>query len=157
MDGVFVVDGLLPATVVFDRFEMGRFPLRIEMRMGRVMSVTGGPGDWAERIQAEIAEKNNFDRIGLFGIGTNFDLLMPIGNPTQDVLVPGAYFALGRATGANPTAWSSDGHRNFSGRKTSLLLDGQAMIENGRYDKRLLDLVTRPQSLHSGPPRKIAY
>ncbi|HUT76276.1 MAG TPA: hypothetical protein VM285_01225 [Polyangia bacterium] len=154
VDGVFICDGVVPITLQLDRFEIGRHPLRLEFRAGRLIDAAGGPGDLARHVLANVREGRNLDRIGMFAVGTNFDLLMPIGNATQDLFVPGAYFSLGRspATGGHPASWSSSAQYPFTARKTSLLLDGVAVIHEGRYDPVLLAEAAPPRTYPPASP-----
>jgi len=140
VDGVFVCDGVVPAAEHVDRFDIGRKPLRIELSGGRLTSLTGGPGDLSERVLATIRDGVNIDRIGMFAIGTNFELLMPIGDGIQDLFIPGAYFSFGRspAAGGQKASWEASAQLTFTGRKTSLEVDGVALIKEGRYDPAIL-------------------
>jgi hypothetical protein len=153
VDGVFVCDGIVPITSQLDRFEIGRHPLRLEFRASRLLDATGGPGDLARQVLANVRGGRNLDRIGMFAVGTNFDLLMPIGNATQDLFVRGAYFSLGRspAAGSRPASWSSSAQYPFTARKTSLLLDGLPVINEGRYDPVLLAEAAPPRTYPPEP------
>ncbi len=153
VDGVFVCDGVVPVTGGVDHFEIGRYPLRLEIRGGRLADVGGGPADVAARVLANVRAGRNLDRIGMFAVGTNFDLLMAIGNSTQDLFVPGAYFSLGRSpgSGSHPISWSSNAQYPFTARKTSLLLDDLAVIHEGRYDPALLTEAAPPRTYPPGP------
>jgi len=133
VDGVYVCDGIAPVDYKVDRFDIGRRPLIIELAGGRLVKLAGGPGDMAEKVLAAIRGGRNTDRIGMFAIGTNFELLMPIGDPTQDMFVPGAYLSFGRPAGAADAPWKSSAQLTFSGRSTSLAVDGTKIISDGRY------------------------
>jgi leucyl aminopeptidase (aminopeptidase T) len=140
VDGIFVCDGVVPAADQPERFDIGRKPLRFEVAGGRLVSLTGGPGDLAERVLATIRAGTNLDRIGMFAVGTNFELLMPIGDAIQDLFIPGAYFSFGRspASGGAKPSWEASAQLTFTGRKTTLELDGFPVIRDGRYDPRIL-------------------
>jgi len=133
VDGVYVCDGIAPVDYKVDRFDIGRRPLLIELAAGRLVKLAGGPGDMAERVREAIRGGRNTNRIGMFAIGTNFDLLMPIGDPTQDMFVPGAYFSFGRPAGSSNAPWTSSAQLTFSGRTTSLIIDGVDVISEGHY------------------------
>jgi hypothetical protein len=154
VDGVFVCDGVVPATSKLDHFEIGRQPLRLEFRRGILAGAEGGPGDLARRVLDSVRAGRNLERVGMFAVGTNFDLLMPIGNATQDLFVPGAYFSLGRSPsiGGRPASWSSSAQYAFTARKTSLLLDGLPVIREGRYDPAILAEAAPPRTYPPAPP-----
>ena len=143
VDGVFVCDNLAPSRLDIDRFELGRKPPKLFIEKGRVVNVEGGPGDLAKDIMANSRAGTNTDRIGQFAVGTNYDLLMPLGDRLQDMFVPGAYFSLGRPMSslANPS-WTASDSYVFMGRKTTLELDGTPIITLGRYDTTILTLAT---------------
>ena len=137
--GVYVCDGTAPTEEKLDRAELARRPLRIEIADGRMTKIEGGPGALAAAVLATVRAGRNVDRIGMFAVGTNFELLMPIGDASQDVFMPGAYFSLGRPPGVGSSAWSSTCQLTFSGRKTSLTVDGEPLVDAGRYPSRILD------------------
>jgi hypothetical protein len=153
VDGVFVCDGVVPITGQLERFDIGKNPLRLSIEDGRLSEAAGGPGDLARRVLANVRAGRNLERIGMFAVGTNFDLLMPIGNATQDLFVPGAYFSLGRspAAGGQPASWSSSAQYPFTARMTSLILDGVAVIHEGRYDPALLAEAAPPRTYPPAP------
>jgi len=140
VDGVFVCNGVVPIAEQVDRFDIGRKPLRIELNGGKLASLTGGPGDLADKVMTIIRDGVNLDRIGMFAIGTNFELLMPIGDGIQDLFIPGGYFSFGRspsASGHKPS-WEASAQLTFTGRKTSVEIDGFPVINEGRYDPKIL-------------------
>lgn len=140
VEGIFVCDGVVPVAEQPERFDIGRKPLRIEVGAGRLVDITGGPGDVAESVLATIRAGVNLDRIGMFAVGTNFELLMPIGDAIQDLFIPGAYFSFGRspASGSAKPSWEASAQLTFTGRKTTVELDGFPVIKDGRYDPRIL-------------------
>jgi aminopeptidase len=140
VDGVYVCDGTVPSEEKFDRIELSRRPLRIEMAGGRLAKIDGGPGKLANGILATVRSGKNVDRIGMFAVGTNFELLMPIGDASQDMFIPGAYFSLGRPVATGNAAWTSTCQLSFSGRKTCLVVDGDTLVDAGRYSPRILDM-----------------
>ena len=140
VDGVYVCDGTVPSEEKFDRVELSRRPLRIEVTGSRLTKIEGGPGKLAAEILATVHAGKNVDRIGMFAVGTNFELLMPIGDASQDMFIPGAYFSLGRPVATGNAAWTSTCQLSFSGRKTSLSIDGEALVDAGRYSPRILEM-----------------
>lgn len=148
VDGLFVCDGIAPTMEPVDRFEIGIRPLRIEIADGRLAAISGGPGDLASQVEKNLNEGKNTDRIGMFAVGTNFDLLMSIGDPMQDLFVPGAYLSFGRSpgTGTYTPRWISSAQHTFTARQTSLLLDGRAVIEDSRYAPEILALTEDKRS-----------
>lgn len=145
VDGVFVCDAIAPSDTPVDAFDLARRPLQIELADGMLVQVSGGPPGLAEQVGALAAGDSAMNRIGMFGMGTNFELLMPIGDPAQDLFLPGGYFALGRlATPSSPRAtWSSRNLLPFAGRRTTVELDGMPLIHDGRFAQSLLDMTER--------------
>jgi leucyl aminopeptidase (aminopeptidase T) len=139
-EGVFVCDGTVPTEEKYERSELSRHPLRIEIADGRLVKLEGGPGTLANAILATVRSGRNVDRVGMFAVGTNFELLMSIGDASQDMFMPGAYFSLGRPVATGNSDWTSTCQLSFSARKTSLVIDGEALVDGGRYPSRLLDL-----------------
>ena len=140
VEGVFICDGTVPSEEKFDRIELSRRPLRIEIADGRLTKLAGGPGNLAAGILATVRSGRNVDRIGMFAVGTNFELLMPIGDASQDMFIPGAYFSLGRPVATGNATWTSTCQLSFSGRKTSLIIDGETLVDAGRYSPRVLNM-----------------
>lgn len=153
VDGVFMCDGLPPTEETVDRFELARKPLRLEIASGKLVNIEGGPESLANRVLATVRSGTNIERIGMFAIGTNYDLLMPIGDRIQDQFVPGAYFSLGRPAATELTSWTSSMQLTFSAKKTSLELDGGLVVDSGRYVADILDQ-TRASRI---PPGRLQF
>ncbi len=138
VDGVFVCDALPPLDGESNTFDMVTRPLRIELQAGRLVSVSGGADDVAHRVEVGLRTTPEMDRIGLFAVGTNFELLMPIGDVAQDLFIPGAYFAFGRVPANKKVRWSTGRILPFSARRVTLELDGEVVIREGRYSAEIL-------------------
>jgi len=143
VDGVYYCDGLVPHDITVDRFNLARRPLKIDLADGRLAHMEGGPGDLAKNVLSAISSGTNMDKIGMLAVGTNFELLMPIGDRIQDLFIPGAYFSFGRPYSANDVAWSSSAQYIFTAKKTSLHLDGVTIIDNCRYTPEILALAQK--------------
>jgi len=139
VDGVYVCDGIAPSEQKLGSSELSRRPLRFDMKGGRLVGIEGGPGDLAAEILDAVKRGQNVDRVGMFAVGTNFEILMPIGDASQDMFMPGAYFSLGRPFAVGTSSWSSTCQLSFSGRKTSLSVGKETLVEAGRYPQRVLD------------------
>lgn len=153
VDGVFVCDALPPLEDEVRTSAMVTKPLHIELQAGRLVSITGGAGDIAHRVEAGLKAAPEMDRIGLFAVGTNFELLMPIGDVAQDLLIPGAYFAFGRVPVNKKTRWSTGNLLPFSGRRVTLELDGDVVIREGRYAPEIL---SQTGAFSTMPPPRVA-
>jgi aminopeptidase len=140
VDGTFICNGIIPIEEKVDQFETGRLPLEIQLENSRLVDIKGGPPLLADSVKEVLLASKDLDRIGQFAVGTNFELLMTIGDSTQDMFVPGAYFSFGRSqTNAN-VSWTTNNSLPFSARRTTLELDGLPIISNGRYNHSLLAL-----------------
>jgi leucyl aminopeptidase (aminopeptidase T) len=88
----------------------------------------------------------NGRRVGEFAIGTNIGLSRLVGNLLQDEKMPGVHIAFGRPypeeTGAT---WTSSVHVDLVPARCSVLMDGDIVMSDGRFDFEMLGLPT-PQN-----------
>jgi leucyl aminopeptidase (aminopeptidase T) len=143
VQGVFICDAMAPTESKVRSDLLLRKPLRIELVDGVLALASGGPPGLADEVGAMAAGESSLSRVGMFGVGTNFELLMPIGDPLQDMYLPGAYLALGSiSTLKTPrVTWSNRQQMPFTARRTTLEIDGGAVIKDGRYVQALLDMI----------------
>lgn len=121
-DGRIVVDGVMLGIGVPGRV---RTPIELEVRQGRVVSITGG--EEADRLRQVIAGVDGADVIGEFAFGTSEK--SPTGSPSEKGLLGTAHVALG------------DNHNAYPGGKnvSVLHLDGVVLdatmqiVDTGRY------------------------
>ena len=109
-------------------------PVRLELRGGRVVSVSSGRGELQEAVQQYIRTDANASRIGEFGMGTNRSLPKLLGNMLHDEKYPSVHIAAGspypHVTGAD---WDSDAHMDFITLAPTVEADGQRIMEAGRW------------------------
>lgn len=142
IDGIYVCNGIAPSENEYSSSTMAGHPLSLEFKNGLLVNASGGPGQLANEVTSIAKSELNMNRVGMFAVGTNFELLMPIGDPIQDLFIPGAYFGLGRL-GSPKERWSTSRSLPFTSRRSSLHLDGVPVIDMGKYDPALLDQVNR--------------
>ncbi len=138
------VDGTLVARVVGDyfseRYGYLEDPLRAIVQDGRLVRVEG-PAPLCDEFLAYTRNAENGDRVGEFAIGTNIGLKQLIGNLLQDEKFPGVHIAFGNpypeATGAN---WSSPVHVDLVSPHTTIMVDGEIIMEKGEFNFDALQL-----------------
>ena len=134
MDGVFVVDGVLGDWLAPKYGDMAETPLTIEIENSRIVR-TACDNDLAlADFRAYVAADPNGNRVGEFALGTNIAVKQIIGNMLQDEKIPGVHIAFGHPytehTGAD---WSAKTHIDVVGRDFDVRLDGEMIMEMGRY------------------------
>ena len=73
-------------------------------------------------------------RIGEFAIGTNLALSSLIGNMLQDEKFPGVHIAFGSPLSAETgAAWESCLHVDCVLTRTSIFVDGESIMHNGKF------------------------
>src|SRR3989344_2989716 len=86
------------------------------------------------KLREYIKQDENASRIGEFAIGTNIGLREIVGNLLQDEKFPGVHFAVGDSypdeTGA---PFPSKAHCDFVILKTSIFVDGNMIMNNGKF------------------------
>ncbi len=108
VNGTMVITGVLGD--YFDqKYGPLKHPVKIEIVNSRAVSISCEDEALAEELNEYIHSKEDSDRVGELGIGTNEALENPIGNMLQDEKIPGVHVAFGNPypnkTGA---AWDAD-------------------------------------------------
>jgi leucyl aminopeptidase (aminopeptidase T) len=125
-DGIVVVDGsMAPLGLV-------QTPIRLTVRQGRVVQISGGAQ--ATRLEELLGDINHAGAwmVGELGIGTN-DHARLTGNVLEDEKVMGTvHVGLGRNVDFGGTVDSPAQHDGVL-RAPTLILDGQTVIQEGRF------------------------
>jgi len=139
-----VVNGTLAARVAGDFFSE-RYgyldePLIVTVEEGRLVDATG-PSPLAREFLEYVRSVENGDRVGEFAIGTNVGLQRIIGNLLQDEKFPGVHIAFGNPypheTGAD---WASAIHVDVVSPHTTVWVDGDLIMENGKFNFDVVQL-----------------
>jgi leucyl aminopeptidase (aminopeptidase T) len=141
------VDGSLVAHVLGDYFSAKygvlKRPVTFELRDGRVTDVrSANPGLVAELV-GYLDSAENAQRVGEFAIGTNVGLKKLVGNLLQDEKIPGIHVAFGNPYPAETgAAWSSPLHLDVIPLRCTIEVDGEMIMQDGRFDYELLGVPT---------------
>ena len=115
-------------------------PLRVTIEKGRFVDAQG-PAPLVQEFIEYVHGAENADRVGEFAIGTNIGLKRLIGNMLQDEKYPGVHIAFGdpypQETGAR---WASTRHVDLVSPDTTVIVDGDVIMEAGRFNFDVLQL-----------------
>jgi leucyl aminopeptidase (aminopeptidase T) len=134
VDGTFVCDGTAGDYFNAKYGTLERTPLVLEIRKGRLSSVHCERKDLEQDFWRYCHTDANSDRVGELAFGTNLGLSEMIGILLQDEKVPGVHLAFGDPYGSQTHAdWSSRTHVDVLTRGCDVWIDGDQVIEHGRY------------------------
>lgn len=136
-------DGVLVVALLGDHFSekygvLDR-PVTIRVRDGWVTEVSCADPDLAAELFEYLRSAENGARMGEFAIGTNVALRELTGNLLQDEKIPGVHVAFGNPypeeTGAD---WSSTVHVDVIPVRTTIVVDGEEIMRDGRFSPTLV-------------------
>ncbi|MGH9360724.1 MAG: aminopeptidase [Thermoanaerobaculia bacterium] len=134
VEGRFVVDGVVGDYLCRKYGDLRETPLAIEIRGGRIASLACDDPELLEEFRTYTTADANSDRVGEFAIGTNVAVRDVIGNILQDEKIPSVHIAFGHPyaehTGAD---WLSTTHIDCVARECSIWIDGEPVMERGRF------------------------
>lgn len=134
VNGVYLVDGVVGDYLCDKYRDLKNQPLTIQIRGNRITEVFSDNKDLEQEFWAYTHTDENSDRVGEFAIGTNIELKDVIGHILQDEKFPGIHIAFGNPYGAHTGAeWYSGTHIDVVGRKFDIWVDGQQIMEKGRF------------------------
>lgn len=137
VEGTAVVDGLMSDFFAKKYKDLGKNPVTLKFRKGRVVSVHCKNDELLEEFTRYIKKDQNADRVGEFAFGTNIFLDKYYYNFLVDEKQPGVHFALGNPyperTGAR---WSSSIHLDCLLKDATAIADGKKVLNNGRFNLR---------------------
>ena len=146
VDGVYVCDGVLGDWFAARYGDVRDSPLTITIEASRISRIACERYELGEDFAAYTSQDETSNRVGEFALGTNVAVRNVIGHILQDEKIPGVHIAFGNPypehTGA---AWSSTTHIDIVGRDCNVWIDGEAVIELGRY------LVDPRELVEAGP------
>jgi aminopeptidase len=119
---------------------LGETPLAVTVEDSRIVDVACQRPDVREAFITYVSRDPNGDRLGEFAFGTNLAVQDVIGEILQDEKMVGVHIAFGHPYGEHTgAAWTAGSHIDLVGRGCSAWLDGEAVMEEGRY---LVDVET---------------
>ena len=134
VNGVCVVDGVVGDYLCEKYQDLARQPLTIRMKNNRITEVSSDNKELEQEFWAYTHTDENSDRVGEFAIGTNIELTHVIGQILQDEKFPGIHIAFGNPYGEHTGAkWYSCTHIDVVGTKFDIWVDGQQIMEKGRF------------------------
>jgi len=134
VDGTFVCDGTAGDYFNAKYGSLGRTPLVLEIRDGRLVSARCERRDLEHDFWRYCHTDANSDRVGELAFGTNLGLHEMIGVLLQDEKVPGVHVAFGDPYGSQTHAtWSSRTHVDVLTRDCNVWIDDEQVIAEGRY------------------------
>ncbi|MBA2565869.1 MAG: aminopeptidase, partial [Gemmatimonadetes bacterium] len=148
VEGVYVCDGVLGDWFAAKYGELRDAPLTITVEGGRIASLACARDELLRDFEAYTTCDENSNRVGEFALGTNIALTNNvIGHILQDEKIPGVHIAFGHPyrehTGAD---WTSVTHVDVVGRECNVWIDGELVIERGRYLVDLTELLAADAS-----------
>lgn len=132
------VDGIIAAEEMGDwftaKYGLLPTPARLAVKGGKFVSIETPDEQLATDFRNYMSQHPNSSRVGEFAIGTNVGLTRIIGNFLQDEKFPGVHMAFGdpysHETGAD---WDAPSHVDVLASRATIALDGQRLMENGRF------------------------
>ncbi len=132
------VNGVITASIMGDFFSkkygLLTEPLRLEVKDSHLVSCSHPDKAMADEFWEYLDSVENGRRVGEFAVGTNESLDRLIGNLLQDEKFPGVHVAFGNPycnyTGAE---WDSPVHVDVVMERTSVWVDGQQLMQDGRF------------------------
>jgi aminopeptidase len=134
VDGVFVCDGTAGDYFGAKYGDLRATPLTLEIAGGRLQAARCPRADLAREFWDYCHTDEGSNRVGELAFGTNIALSEMIGVLLQDEKVPGVHIAFGDPYGSQTGApWQSRTHVDVLTRTCDAWIDGEQVIERGRY------------------------
>jgi leucyl aminopeptidase (aminopeptidase T) len=134
VNGTYVVDGVVGDYLCEKYPDLQRQPLTIRMKGNRITEVFSENKALEQEFWAYTHTDENSDLVGEFAIGTNLELKRICGNILQDEKFPGLHIAFGNPYGHHTGAqWYSSTHIDVVGTRFDIWVDGQQIMEKGRF------------------------
>jgi aminopeptidase len=134
VNGTFVIDGVVGDWLCAKFGDLEETPLTIRIKGNRLTEARSSNREVETDFWRYTHTDANSDRVGEFAIGTNIELKDVIGQILQDEKFPGVHIAFGNPYGAHTGAeWYSSTHIDVVGRKFDIWVDGEQIMQNGRF------------------------
>jgi aminopeptidase len=134
VNGTFVIDGVVGDYLCEKYGDLSEQPLTVHIKSNRLTEAYSDNKELEDEFWRYTHTDPNSDRVGEFAIGTNIELHGVIGHILQDEKFPGIHVAFGNPYGAHTGAdWYSSTHIDVVGTKFDIWVDGEQIMERGRF------------------------
>ncbi len=134
VDGTFVCDATAGDHFNGKYGDLQATPLVLRIKGARLVDAECARKDLQREFWDYCHTDENSDRVGELAFGTNLGLSEMIGILLQDEKFPGVHIAFGDPYGSQTHAdWKSTTHVDVLTRKCDVWIDGEQIIEKGRY------------------------
>ncbi len=134
VDGTFVCDATAGDHFNGKYGDLQSTPLTLTIKAARLVDVKCARKDLRQEFWDYCHTDENSDRVGELAFGTNLGLSEMIGVLLQDEKFPGVHLAFGDPYGNQTHAdWKSTTHVDVLTRKCDVWIDGDHVLEKGRY------------------------
>ena len=134
VNGTVVIDGVVGDYLCAKFGNLEATPLTVRILNSRLTEAHSENRELEDDFWRYTHTDGNSDRVGEFAIGTNIDLKDVIGQILQDEKYPGVHIAFGNPYGSHTGAeWDSSTHIDIVGRKFSIWVDDQQIMQNGKF------------------------
>ena len=134
VNGIFVIDGVVGDWLCDHYGLLTKTPLTVTIEHSRLTSAESQNQRLRDDFWRYTHTDENSDRVGEFAIGTNIELHEVIGHILQDEKFPGIHIAFGNPYGAHTGAdWYSSTHIDVVGLEFDIAVDGEPIMEHGRF------------------------
>jgi aminopeptidase len=134
VDGTFVCDATAGDHFNGKYGDLQSTPLTLTIKAARLVDVECARKDLQQEFWDYCHTDENSDRVGELAFGTNLGLSEIIGILLQDEKFPGVHLAFGDPYGNQTHAdWKSTTHVDVLTRKCDVWIDGDQVLEKGRY------------------------
>jgi aminopeptidase len=134
VEGRFVVDGVVGDYLCAKYGDLKETPLTIDIRGNRIAGLACDNRELLEEFRRYTSADDNSDRVGEFAIGTNVAVEDVCGNILQDEKIPGVHIAFGHPYAEHTgQTWTSTTHIDCVGRDFDIWIDGEPVMERGRF------------------------
>ena len=141
VDGTFVCDATAGDHFDGKYGDLQSTPLTLTIKAARLVDVECARKDLQQEFWDYCHTDENSDRVGELAFGTNLGLSKMIGVLLQDEKFPGVHLAFGDPYGNQTHAdWKSTTHVDVLTRKCDVWIDGDQVLEKGRYQLERLGL-----------------
>jgi len=134
VEGRFVVDGVVGDYLCAKYGDLKETPLTVDIRDNRIAGLACDNPELLAEFRRYTSTDDNSDRVGEFAIGTNVAVEDVCGNILQDEKLPGVHIAFGHPYAEHTgQTWTSTTHIDCVGRDFDIWIDGEAVMERGRF------------------------
>jgi aminopeptidase len=141
VNGTFVCDATAGDHFNGKYGDLQSTPLTLTIKAARLVDVECARKDLQQEFWEYCHTDENSDRVGELAFGTNLGLSEMIGVLLQDEKFPGVHLAFGDPYGNQTHAdWKSTTHVDVLTRKCDVWIDGDQVLEKGRYQLERLGL-----------------